>query len=85
VLRALLTVYVHEPNPKDQADWLGFLAAMIGAKLSPDGAKDRELRAKFASAIQDPPKAEVASRFQAAAAEHPADARLKRLAEAWSH
>ena len=85
VLRALLGAYVQAADAHARQEFLDYLCVMIGAKLSPDLAKDRELRAKFAAGVGQPDKSQVLPLLQAAAAANPADARLKRLAEAWSH
>jgi hypothetical protein len=82
ILAAWLKAILHEQNAERRTSFLNHFAARLGSKLSDDPSKDRDLRAKIAAAIQDPPKAEVAAMLQAAASANPGDVRFKRLAEA---
>ena len=87
--RAILSVWLaailEESNADRRSSLLNHFAAKLGSTLTPNTLTDRELRAKVAAAIVDPPKAQVAAMLQAAAAAHPAEVRFKRLVEAWSH
>ena len=85
ILAAYLKAILHESSAERHASFLNHFAALLGSKLSDDTGKDRDLRAKFAAAIQDPPRAQVASMLQAAASANPSDVRFKRLTEAWAH
>ena len=84
ILSAMLKAILHEPNAERKAEYLDSFAAQLGSRLVDDPAKDQALRLKFADAIQDPPKAQVAALLHEASAAHPNDARLKRVAEAWA-
>lgn len=84
ILSAWLKVILRETDPERRASFLNHLAAAIGSKLSDDPAEDKALRARFAAAVQDPPRKEVAAMFRSAAAANPADPRYQRLAEAWA-
>ena len=85
ILSAWLKAILHESNADRKAEYLDSFAAQLGSKLTEDSGKDQTLRVKFASSIQDPPKAQVAVMLREASAAKPDDARLKRVAEAWSH
>ena len=85
ILSAWLKAILHEQDAERHASLLNHFAAQLGSPLAPDAGRDRDLRARFVAAIQDPPKAQVAAMLRTAAAANPSDDRLKRLAEAWAH